>query len=86
MASELTGLPEGTAVAGGAGDQAAGAVGNGIVKPGVISSTIGTSGVVLRNGSSFWVPVLSLSMKQWYSGRIRRKMMKERNGDYYEKI
>ncbi len=45
-ASELTGLNEGTPVAGGAGDQAAGAVGNGIVKSGVISSTIGTSGVV----------------------------------------
>lgn len=45
-ASKLTGLKEGTPVVGGAGDQAAGAVGNGIVKPGVISSTIGTSGVV----------------------------------------
>jgi xylulokinase len=45
-AAELTGLCEGTAVVGGAGDQAAGAVGNGIVKPGVVSSTIGTSGVV----------------------------------------
>ncbi|MCX7710072.1 MAG: xylulokinase [Clostridia bacterium] len=45
-AAELTGLQEGTPVVGGAGDQAAGAVGNGIVKPGVISSTIGTSGVV----------------------------------------
>ncbi|MGC8766021.1 MAG: xylulokinase [Brevinematia bacterium] len=44
--SELTGLAEGTIVVGGAGDQAAGAVGNGIVKPGVVSSTIGTSGVV----------------------------------------
>lgn len=46
QAAELTGLKVGTPVAGGAGDQAAGAVGNGIVKPGVISSTIGTSGVV----------------------------------------
>lgn len=46
QAAELTGLKEGTAVVGGAGDQAAGAVGNGIVRPGVISSTIGTSGVV----------------------------------------
>lgn len=46
QAAELTGLAEGTVVVGGAGDQAAGAVGNGIVKPGVISSTIGTSGVV----------------------------------------
>lgn len=45
-AAELTGLKEGTPVVGGGGDQAAGAVGNGIVKNGVISSTIGTSGVV----------------------------------------
>ena len=48
-AAELTGLKEGTPVAGGAGDQAAGAVGNGIVKPGVVSSTIGTSGVVFAH-------------------------------------
>ena len=45
-AAILTNLTLGTPVAGGAGDQAAGAIGNGIVKPGVISSTIGTSGVV----------------------------------------
>ena len=45
-AALLTKLMCGTPVAGGAGDQAAGAIGNGIVKPGVISSTIGTSGVV----------------------------------------
>lgn len=45
-AAELTGLKEGTPVVGGAGDQAAGAVGNGIVEEGIISSTIGTSGVV----------------------------------------
>ncbi|MFZ5989512.1 MAG: xylulokinase [Bacillota bacterium] len=45
-AEELTGLKEGTPVVGGAGDQAAGAVGNGIVKEGIISSTIGTSGVI----------------------------------------
>lgn len=44
--AELTGLAEGTPVVGGAGDQAAGAVGNGIVEPGIVSSTIGTSGVV----------------------------------------
>ncbi|MCC6446129.1 MAG: xylulokinase [Armatimonadetes bacterium] len=41
-----TGLPEGTPVVGGGGDQAAGAVGNGIVRTGVVSSTMGTSGVV----------------------------------------
>lgn len=45
-ASEITGLKEGTPVVGGAGDQAAGAIGNGIVRNGVASSTIGTSGVV----------------------------------------
>lgn len=48
-AAEITGLKEGTAVAGGAGDQAAGAVGNGIVKTGLVSSTIGTSGVVFAH-------------------------------------
>ncbi len=45
-ASDLTGLCVGTPVVGGAGDQAACAVGNGIVKNGIVSSTIGTSGVV----------------------------------------
>jgi xylulokinase len=45
-AAEATGLVEGTPVVGGAGDQAASGVGNGIVKPGVASCTIGTSGVV----------------------------------------
>lgn len=44
--ADLTGLMAGTPVVGGGGDQAAGAVGNGIVKPGIVSSTIGTSGVV----------------------------------------
>ncbi len=46
QAAALTGLHPGTPVAGGGGDQAAGAVGNGIVEPGVVSSTVGTSGVV----------------------------------------
>jgi xylulokinase len=41
-----TGLPEGIPVVAGAGDQAAGAVGMGIVTPGAVSATIGTSGVV----------------------------------------
>ncbi len=41
-----TGLREGTPVVAGAGDQAAGAVGLGIVRPGMVSATIGTSGVV----------------------------------------
>ena len=44
--AEETGLVPGTPVVGGGGDQAAGAVGSGIVETGIISSTIGTSGVV----------------------------------------
>jgi xylulokinase len=44
--AEATGLKAGTPVVGGAGDQAAGAVGMGIVRAGVVSATIGTSGVV----------------------------------------
>jgi xylulokinase len=41
-----TGLHAGTPVVAGAGDQAAGAVGMGIVNPGEVSATIGSSGVV----------------------------------------
>jgi xylulokinase len=41
-----TGLQIGTPVVAGAGDQAAGAIGMGIVSPGTVSATIGTSGVV----------------------------------------
>ena len=41
-----TGLQKGTPVVAGAGDQAAGAVGLGIVSPGAVHATIGTSGVV----------------------------------------
>lgn len=41
-----TGLRKGTPVVAGAGDQAAGAVGMGITRAGVVSATIGTSGVV----------------------------------------
>ena len=44
--AEATGLPLGTPVVAGGGDQAAGAVGMGIVRPGAVSATIGTSGVV----------------------------------------
>jgi xylulokinase len=46
QASTATGLHVGTPVVAGGGDQAAGAVGNGIVRAGVASATVGTSGVV----------------------------------------
>jgi xylulokinase len=44
--ARATGLHPGTPVVAGGGDQAAGAVGMGIVQPGIVSATIGTSGVV----------------------------------------
>jgi xylulokinase len=47
--ARLTGLEAGTPVVGGGGDQAAGAVGNGIVEAGVVSCTLGTSGVVFAH-------------------------------------
>ncbi len=45
-AAAATGLKAGTPVVAGGGDQAAGGVGAGIVKAGLVSSTIGSSGVV----------------------------------------
>ena len=48
-AAQATGLRAGTPVVGGAGDQAASAVGNGIVETGMVSCTIGTSGVVFSH-------------------------------------
>ena len=47
--ADRLGLPAGVPVVGGGGDQAAGAVGNGIVRRGVISATMGTSGVVFAH-------------------------------------
>jgi xylulokinase len=48
-AAAATGLTAGIPVVGGGGDQAASAVGNGIVEPGIVSCTIGTSGVVFAH-------------------------------------
>ena len=49
QAARATGLQQGTPVVGGAGDQAASAVGNGIVQEGQVSCTLGTSGVVFAH-------------------------------------
>lgn len=54
VAAQL-GLPEGVPVVGGGGDQAAGAVGNGIVRRGAISATMGTSGVVFAHSDEVQV-------------------------------
>jgi len=48
-AAGITGLASGTPIAGGAGDQAGGAVGSGIVYEGIISDYLGTSGVVFAH-------------------------------------
>src|SRR5947209_1686005 len=45
-AAEATGLRAGTSVVAGGGDQAAGGVGVGAVRPGIVALTLGTSGVV----------------------------------------
>jgi len=49
IGAAATGLPAGTPVVGGGGDQPAGAVGNGIVRAGAVSATMGTSGVVFAH-------------------------------------
>ena len=51
-AAALTGLKEGTPVVSGAGDNAAAAVGTGVVESGKAFATIGTSGVVFAHSDS----------------------------------
>lgn len=60
QAASVTGLKEGTPVVGGGGDQAAGAVGNGIVETGVVSVSVGTSGVVFAFADE---PVVDLGLR-----------------------
>lgn len=56
-AAQATGLEAGTPVVGGGGDQAAQAVGVGVVQPGIIALTLGTSGVVFAStGEPFIEP------------------------------
>jgi xylulokinase len=52
-AAKLTDLVAGTPIAGGGGDQAAQAVGCGIVEEGLISATFGTSGVVFAHSKKY---------------------------------
>jgi xylulokinase len=51
-ASKQLGLVEGIPVVGGAGDNAAGAVGNGVVASGIVFATLGTSGVVFAHSDA----------------------------------
>jgi xylulokinase len=50
-AAAATGLPVGTPVAGGGADNACGAVGNGVVSPGLVLVSVGTSGIVLAHAA-----------------------------------
>ncbi len=50
-AAEFMPLRKGTPVVGGAGDQAAGAVGTGVVSAGLLSASMGTSGVIFAASS-----------------------------------
>ena len=52
VAEEL-GLPPGIPVAAGGGDNAAAAVGTGIVGPGLVNSSVGTSGVLFAHATEF---------------------------------
>ena len=52
-ASQKLGLAQGTPVVGGGGDQAAGAVGCGVVAGGLCSATMGTSGVVYVHSRNY---------------------------------
>ena len=54
-ASSLTGLAAGTPIIAGGGDQAAQAVGCGIVREGMVSATLGTSGVVFAQSDEYRV-------------------------------
>jgi xylulokinase len=54
-AARLTGLSEGTPVVAGGGDQACGAVGVGVVRQGIASVALGTSGVVFVHDDEYQV-------------------------------
>ena len=53
QASILTGLTEGTPVFAGGGDQAAGGIGAGAIKEGIVSIVLGTSGVVFTHSDNY---------------------------------
>ncbi|MCA9008100.1 MAG: xylulokinase [Planctomycetaceae bacterium] len=55
VAAKAMGLRPGIPVVGGGGDQAAGAIGNGIVGRGAVSATMGTSGVVFAHSDDVQV-------------------------------
>jgi xylulokinase len=74
-AAELLGLSTDCLVVGGAGDCAAGAVGNGIVNKGVISTSIGTSGVIFVHSDTVEIDPLGRVHTFCHAVRDRWHMM-----------
>ncbi len=54
LAASQTGLRAGTPVVAGSGDNQAGAIGAGVVKPGMVLATLGTSGVIYAHAERAW--------------------------------
>lgn len=67
-AAEQTGLAEGTPVVAGSGDQMTGAIGTGIVTPGLVSATLGTSGVVFAHLGNTLAESLPSTLQTMCSG------------------
>lgn len=55
LAAELTGVPEGTVISGGGGDAVISTTGLGLIKPGRVGITLGTSGVVAMGLPNYMV-------------------------------
>ncbi len=66
-ASEASGLPAGTPVVAGSGDNQAGAIGAGIVGPGQVLATLGTSGVIYAHADR---PRRDVGQEPATSGRL----------------
>lgn len=66
-AAEQTGLAEGTPVVAGSGDNQAGAVGAGVVAPGMVLATLGTSGVIYSHADE---PRLDVGVAGAEAGRV----------------
>ncbi|HBO44734.1 MAG TPA: xylulokinase, partial [Planctomycetaceae bacterium] len=75
QSAELLGLSTDCVVVGGAGDCAAGAVGNGIVRSGILSTSIGTSGVVFVHSDEMKVDPLGRVHTFCHAVRGRWHMM-----------
>ncbi len=77
--AELTGLLPGTPVAGGGADNACGAVGNGVVRPGWALVSIGTSGVLLAYAANN-IGLPESALERWTGFDAYELLVKEAEG------